>query len=203
VIPWGANLVRDIDGDEVSRAIAARPFDRCNLVFLGRDWKRKGGDVFGETVLALNRVGLPTHGTIIGADPLGLPRTHFTVHPFIDKSSDAGLTLFSSLMMTAHFLLMPSRAEAYGQAFCEAMAFGVPAIGSNVGGIGSIVHDGETGFLRSLDTTPQEFAKLISGTLAAPAEYRRLAHAARADYRERLNWDSFGARLHATVAALV
>src|SRR6202000_1447998 len=69
VIPWGANLPREIAQEDVDAAIARRPTDRCNLVFLGRDWVRKGGQLLVETVEALNRNGLPTRATIIGCAP--------------------------------------------------------------------------------------------------------------------------------------
>lgn len=106
-------------------------------------------------------------------------------------------------MLRAHFLFLPSRAEAYGQAFCEAAAFGVPVIGSTAGGIPTIIRDGETGYVRPADTPATEFALLIQDALASPAHYARMAGAARDDYRERLNWDRFGERLNDTIAALV
>jgi glycosyltransferase involved in cell wall biosynthesis len=83
------------------------------------------------------------------------------------------------------------------------MAFGVPAIGSPVGGIPTIIRNGENGFLPPLTATPADLAALIRDTLASPQSYRRLGREARDDYRTRLNWDSFGARLNETVAALV
>jgi len=160
VIPWGANLQQNIADEDVNAAIAGRPFDRCHLVFVGRDWRRKGGDTVAAIVDDLNRLGLPTRGTIIGADPKGLPTNRFTIHPFLDKARDDHFALFSTIMLSAHFLVLPARAEAYGQVLCEAMAFGVPVIGSTVGGIPTIVRDRETGFLKPADSPPSQFAQI-------------------------------------------
>lgn len=202
VIPWGANLPREIPEDDVSAAIAQRPFDCCRLVFIGRDWGRKGGDILAATVAELNRSGLKTHATVIGCRPPDLPRAQFTVHPFLDKGDPVQFARFCAIMLNAHFLFLPSRAEAYGQAFCEAMAFGVPVIGSTVGGIPTIVRDGETGFVRPPETPAREFALLIRETLTTPERYAEIARNAREDYRARLNWDSFGRRLGDTITAL-
>jgi glycosyltransferase involved in cell wall biosynthesis len=202
VIPWGANLPRTVAQDEVASAIARRPTDQCRLVFIGRDWHRKGGDTFIATVHALNRLGIPTRATLIGCEPPGLSRQFFVVHPFLDKSDPHGFARFAEILLDAHFLLLPSRAEAYGQAFCEAAAFGVPGIGSTVGGIPTIVRDGDTGFVRPANTPAEEWAELIRGTLDSAANYRRMAHRAREDHLERLNWNRFGKRISDAIEAL-
>ena len=203
VIPWGANLPQAIADADVAAAIPQRRPDQCHLVFLGRDWQRKGGDRLVATVSALNRLGLPTKATIVGCNPPDLPPDQFTIHPFLDKGRPDHFALFASIMLSAHFLFLPSRAEAYGQAFCEATAFGVPVIGSTAGGIPTIIRDGETGFLRPADTAGEDFAALIRDAVTTPARYSRMARAAREDYRQRLNWDRFGERLGDTIAALI
>lgn len=198
-IPWGGNLPHQIEESAVEAAIEARPFDRCQLVFLGRDWKRKGGEALVATVAELNRQGVQTHATIIGCEPPGLDTDHFTVYPFLDKGRIDHFELFSTVLFSSHFLFHPSRAEAYGQALCEAAAFGVPTIGSMAGGIPTIVRDGETGYLRPYDAPASEFSALIGNSLAEPVRYRTMARAARLDYRQRLNWDSFGDRLATSI----
>jgi glycosyltransferase involved in cell wall biosynthesis len=203
VIPWGANLPSAISQEDVNAAIARRPLSRCNLVFLGRDWVRKGGDLLVGTVEELNRSGLPTRATVIGCQPPGLLPQFFDIHPYLDKGRPEHFAILSSIMFGAHFLFLPSRAEAYGQAFCEAAAFGVPSIGSTVGGIPTIIQDGDTGFVRPLETDARQFAALIADTFCGKDRYARLARQARDDYRQRLNWDSFGDRLGDAIMALV
>jgi glycosyltransferase involved in cell wall biosynthesis len=203
VIPWGANLPQAIDRDGVEAAIAQRPADSCHLVFLGRDWHRKGGDILVGTVTALNELGLPTRATIIGCQPAGLPAHLFEIHPFLDKGNPEHFARLTRIMRDAHFLFLPSRAEAYGQVFCEAAAFGVPSIGSTVGGIPTIIRDAETGFVRAPETPASEFAALIRDTLADPTRYRGMARLARDDFEQRLNWDSFGERLNSLVLGAI
>ncbi len=52
-----------------------------------------------------------------------------------------------SRMAGALAVVVPSRSEAFGLVNIESMAFGVPVVGSNTGGIAEIVRDGVDGFL--------------------------------------------------------
>jgi N-acetyl-alpha-D-glucosaminyl L-malate synthase BshA len=51
------------------------------------------------------------------------------------------------LIPLAHVLLMPSEMESFGLAALEAMACGVPAVATRVGGVPELITDGEDGFL--------------------------------------------------------
>jgi glycosyltransferase involved in cell wall biosynthesis len=203
VIPWGANLAFEIPDGDVHAAISRRPFEICHLVFVGRDWRRKGGSRFADIVRRVNMLGLKTRATIIGASPQGLSGEHFTIHPNLDKARSDHFALFASIMLDAHFLILPTCADAFPHVLCEAMAFGVPAIASTVGGIPEMICDGETGYVRPTETPAELLALLIRDMLATPAEYVRMAREAREEYRRRLNWDSFGAQLNDLIAALV
>lgn len=195
VIPWGANLGHDIDIESVRTGIAGRPGGECRIVFVGKDWKRKGGDLVVDTVRRLNDRGLPTSLTIVGCTPDIPPEPWIRVHPFLDKADPEGWKTFCRLMHQAHFFFMPSRAEASPHALCEASAFGTPSISSTEGGIPTIVRDGVTGYTRPRDSDPEVFAELIAQAMADRPAYLAMCEAARLDYEDRLNWDQFGRRL--------
>jgi len=71
------------------------------------------------------------------------------------------------LYQNATLFVMPSLTEALGVVFFEAMAAGVPVIGTNVGGIPEIIHNGMNGLLvpeNSAEHLAEGIIKLISDT---------------------------------------
>jgi len=73
-------------------------------------------------------------------------------------------TLLSYYQQTTVFV-MPSLTEALGVTFLEAMAAGVPVIGSNVGGIPEIIHDGINGLLVPVES-PYSITKAVNKLLS-------------------------------------
>lgn len=203
IIPWGANLPREIPRKDVERAIDARKRETCEIVFIGRDWRRKRGDLVLNAVAELNRRGLPTNLTVVGCvPPVPIP-PWMKVYPFLDKAREDHWATLTELMLGAHFFFMPSRAEAFGHVFCEAAAFGVVPIGTRVGGIPSVIRDGETGFVMPQNAAAGDYAELIAGVFSDEEAYRNLAVSARNDFEDRLNWDRFGRSLGAALNAAI
>lgn len=64
------------------------------------------------------------------------------------------------LLKSADIFVRPSLSEGLGTAFIEAMAAGIPIIGSHVGGIPDFLKDGETGLLCEADN-PRNIADKI------------------------------------------
>jgi glycosyltransferase involved in cell wall biosynthesis len=75
--------------------------------------------------------------------------------------------------------IMPSRSEAWGLTALRAMAFGLPVIASNVGGLAEVIEAGKSGWL-----VPAESADALAGAIIAaasdPTRLREFGRAARA-----------------------
>ena len=83
-----------------------------------------------------------------------------------------------AVLPAADVLAAPSRNEGMGRAIVEAMALGVPPIGTRVGGIPSVIIDGECGRV-----VPPEDALALARALIElgryPASRAKLGEAAR------------------------
>ncbi|MEO6875207.1 MAG: glycosyltransferase, partial [Opitutaceae bacterium] len=167
------------------------------LLFLGKEWDRKGGPDALALVHALHARGLPATLDIVGCEPaLGAEdRGVARVHGFIDHSTPAGREKFHAILRETAVLVFLSQAEAYGIALCEAAAFGVPAYANAVGGIPTIVRPGVTGWLGATPFSAETAAEVLATAWRSPDHYRRIALAARADYEARLNWRVAGRSL--------
>ncbi|MCC3376494.1 N-acetyl-alpha-D-glucosaminyl L-malate synthase BshA [Cohnella sp. REN36] len=85
-------------------------------------------------------------------EAMGLSRK---VH-FLGKQDDV-----AEVLSLADLMLLPSEKESFGLVALEAMACGVPTIGSIAGGIPELVKSGETGFLSPIGNTDEMAANAV------------------------------------------
>ena len=193
VIPWGANLLAPPSRASVEAALAKRlEQDRLSLLFVGKDWARKGVDLVLETARRIAQSGIKLRLTVVGVT-LKEPIEGVEVEniPYLDRGNPAGEKRYVDLLNAAHFLFVPSKFEAYGQVFCEAAAFGAPPVSRLSGGVGEIIKDGRNGVILAADATADAFADRLTALFADRERYARLAMEARDDFEARLNWDAF------------
>lgn len=81
-------------------------------------------------------------------------------------------------MAQAALYVWPGHGEAYGLAYLEAQAAGLPAVAERIAGVPEVVADRKTGLLVEPDN-PQAFAAAIDALLTDPARRQSLAEAAR------------------------
>jgi glycosyltransferase involved in cell wall biosynthesis len=83
-----------------------------------------------------------------------------------------------AIYAAADLYLWPAINEAYGMAFLEAQASGLPVVAGRTGGVPAVVADGVTGLLTPVGDA-SSFAAAVARLLDDPAERSRLAMAAR------------------------
>lgn len=196
IVPLGANLDDIPSKNEVLNYIAQRNNDVCHLLFIGVDWYRKGADIALSVTEILHDRGLKVQLDLCGLKdvPVELPK-YVVNHGFLRKTDKEEFSVLKKLYSFSHFLVVPSRAEAYGLVFCEASAYGLPSISFKEGGLTTIVENGVNGQLFNLEDSPEIFADYIYKVFNDKDKYNLLAKSSYKRYKDLLNWDVAGKNL--------
>jgi glycosyltransferase involved in cell wall biosynthesis len=206
VIPSGSNMEGKLSEDEVEILSQTRlGTKKVNLLFVGVDWNRKGGDAAVETVEKLIANGIDASLTVIGCT---LPSRYKTLpfiisFPFISKNTQEGVEKLTQQFERATFFLLPTKAECFAVVFAEASSFGLPVITTNVGGNTSAVLDGKTGYCLPLTDFPENAANKISQLLQSKEVYKQFSLNSYQHYRESINWNVIGKKAVAEMKTLI
>ena len=191
VIPLGAGLATDPSREDVGRWIEQRRQGPCRLLFVGIDWHRKGGEIAVAVAQRLHDDGMPVELQVVGCVPPADLPSFVRYFGFLSKRDSVQALQIQKLYQEASFFIMPSRADCFGIALCEAAAYGLPTLTTNVGGIPEILGGREWGAMFAPSASPGEFASFIRASYAQPRVYECMSGAARRDFEERLNWSTF------------
>jgi alpha-maltose-1-phosphate synthase len=122
--------------------------DRPTILFVGRDFARKGGDLLLEAFKLL-KCSLPESRLVIAgpsSNPApGVPDVEFL--GFLDLGTAAGKKELKTAYEQADVFCLPTRFEPLGIVFLEAMAFGIPCVGPNEWAVPEMIVHGKTGLL--------------------------------------------------------
>jgi N-acetyl-alpha-D-glucosaminyl L-malate synthase BshA len=99
------------------------------------------------------------------------------------------LDRIAPLLAAADLFLLPSQSESFGLSALEALASGVPVIGTNAGGLPEVVRNGETGVLCRVGDIPG-MATASLEILQDPKRWSEMSKLAAADARERFSRDA-------------
>lgn len=194
IIPFGANIDNPPAANQV---LSPRPTSPCRLLFMGRDWHRKGGDIAYQTLISLQQQGMDAELIIVGSTPPASTKSEkLTLIPFLNQNIPQERQQFQELFLTSHFLISPTRADCSPMVFCDANAFGLPVLTTDVGGIPTIINEGKNGYMFPLSASGEDYANLIAQTFSNPTRYAQLVSSSREEYDKRLNWNKWAERIH-------
>jgi glycosyltransferase involved in cell wall biosynthesis len=174
-------------------SLKRKPNNCCQLLFLGVEWERKGGQIALDSYYQLKKAGIDVRLTIIGCvPPVAITDSQIFVIPFLNKNNQEDAEKLYEIMMQTDFLILPTRAECAGVVFCEANAFGIPVISTDTGGVSSYVQDGINGFTLPLTATADAYADIILKLYQDTAAYEQLSSSSRKLFDSTLNWNHWG-----------
>jgi len=217
IIPPGVDTDHfyPIAADEAKLFVGLKPDDRM-VLFVGRIEPLKGVETLIRAMssLKLQASRRPVHLAIIGGEPGASPQ-QMTAEMmrlqrlcddlaldqtvvFLGKRAQDTLQYYYS---AAEVVVMPSHYESFGMVALEAMACGTPVIASEVGGLGFLVRDGETGFTVP-DGEPDQLCDRLTLLLGDHELRARMGQAA-AEYAHQYSWDKIARQIAAVFDEVV
>ena len=193
VIPGGVNLeLFSLSDKAKARGELGIEEDKV-ILSVGRAEPLKGLDIL---IGALHRMDdLPnTRLVLVGGQP-GRDRELVRLKSMAgalgisDNITFAGAVVQSELpkyMSAADVFAMPSYHESFGLAALEAMACGIPVVAARVGGLKTIIRNGQTGYLIDWHC-PEPFAQQLDVLLSNPYLRETMGREARAR-AEQMSW---------------
>jgi glycosyltransferase involved in cell wall biosynthesis len=136
VIPPGINPEDFAPGD--------RSHELPRILFVGGDFRRKGGDLLLDVFR--KRLRGRAELVLVTKEKLS-PEAGVSVHNDVVANSPKLRNLYA----TSDIFALPTRADCYPLVCMETLAAGMPLVASRVGGIPDLVREGETGHLLDID----------------------------------------------------
>ncbi|NTM33511.1 glycosyltransferase family 4 protein, partial [Enterococcus faecium] len=165
--------------------------NRRRILFVGRDFKRKGGDLVVESYKLLRKTKFYNLELYI-AGPTKIDKRFLGEGIyFLGDISSEKLSYYFNL---CDIFCMPSKFEAYGLAFIEALSYGLPCIGVNKFEMPYFIKEGYNGFLLENMNSEIELAEKIE-TLLISDEIFENTKKHKSLYKEEFSWDAVATRI--------
>lgn len=188
-IPFGANLAGDIEPPKKTSVGIDKP---CKLLFVGVNWKYKGGDIALSAMQALRNKGIDAELLIIGCiPPAHISSPYMKVISSLDKNKPNEYKELVNHFTNSTFLFVPTLSEAFGIVFAEAAMFGLPSISHATGGVPSVIDHNKTGYLLPIGSSGNDFADAIEQILMDDDKYQEMSRIAYLKYEKQLSWQAW------------
>jgi glycosyltransferase involved in cell wall biosynthesis len=183
------DLARIPDRSRISR-VGGVP----TVLFIGREFERKGGDVLLQA-FAKVRARIPeARLVVIGPRALTIQEPGVTNLGLLRKDDPRDWGRLIEAYRSADVFCFPTRYEPFGIVILEAMLFGLPCVATRTGAIPEMVRDGETGYL-----VPPDNVEALTERLLRLLEDRdqaiRLGDAARKRADTDFTWEAVTSKM--------
>lgn len=135
----------------LNKELVERRFENPNILFVGKNARIKGIDTLVRAFVSL--LDYMDARLIIVTDPRTIPRETLRImREYQDHIILSGLvqpTHLEKIYKRSSIFVMPSKFEAWGKVFFEAMSFGLPVIGRDCCAMPEFIHEGYNGYLIS------------------------------------------------------
>ncbi len=196
VVTVGEGLCFDALPDAPERGLRAP--GRGSVLFVGRDFHRKGGDL---VLRAFEHVRARCPGARLTLAGFDTPRPRHDRGDVDWRGPISDRACLRALYRSADVFVMPSRCEPFGLVFLEAMAHGLPCVGVRRDAMPEIIADGVTGYLIEPGDHETLAVRLIQ-LLARPQRARAMGRHGYQRVATRFLWSHVVERMHPHLDAL-
>ncbi len=157
------------------------------ILFVGRDPVRKGADVMLAAFRHV-RERLPNARLVMVGpqDPTPAP-DGVELMGFLNRDTPTGLAAMNAAYASAHVFCLPTRFDAFGTSFVEAMAYELPCVGPDAWAVPEIIEHGRTGLLVAPEN-PLALAEALIVILTDDATRLRMGKAGRQKFLDTFAW---------------
>lgn len=167
------------------------PMNKSNnkILFVGKDFKRKGGYIVYEAFKLLKKDIQDLELYVAGpsTNPINSPISGYYYMGLCDYKQ------LSTLFNKCDIFCMPSYFEAYGLVFIEALCYGLPCIGRDAYEMPYFIKEGENGYLLK-DDNPEELSLLIK-KLLNDERIKQNVLALKDVYIKEYSWDNVALKI--------
>lgn len=163
------------------------------ILFVGRDFKRKNGNLVIEAFKKAKAVRTDLELYIAGPDDLKIKEDGINI---LGDLSYGDLAKYFNL---CDVFCMPSKFEPYGLVFAEALTFGLPCIGRNAYEMPYFIEDGKTGYLLQNENA-DELAKLMLKAVSND-EMKQLVRSKKEKYIKEYSWETVAERMAKVISS--
>jgi len=189
----------------MSRLVAPDRADRRGhpptILFVGKEFERKGGDVLLKAFARVReRIA---HARLIIAGPSELPDRPEGVEflGLLRKGNSAEFERLLEAYRQADVFCLPSRQEPLGLVVVEAMFFSLPCVTTDIWAMPEMVVDGMTGFTVPPDS-PDLLVDRLCRILENPWLARTMGAAGRTRAEERYTWTAATRAMHDKIQSI-
>lgn len=196
------NVGGGVNIDDIPEATAEKNYEKRNILFVGVDFDRKGGNELLSAFRVVRETMTEARLNIVGPHQLpdGANQPGIVFHGNLSKAVPEQRNRLYRLYRDASVLVLPSKYEPFGVAPLEAMLFEVPCIVTDAWALREIVTPGINGALVQKGSI-ESLASTLIKSLKAPEELARMGRAARKMVLKNYVWANVVAKMRISASA--
>ena len=181
-----------VNPDMLKQTAERKPKDRFTILFIGKEFYRKGGDIVLQAYQSLKEKYPHIQLYMVTSDPIPKQYAAPDVH-WIQPTWDRNKIRYQ--YQNADLFVLPSRLETWGDVLLEAMAQAVPCIGVSADAMPEIIEEGQTGYIVPPED-PLAFANAMEKMISDPEKCHQMGNQAYQHLKQNFTWESTVQKMH-------